>query len=332
MATPSASLYDACHTGVVLRAVLFVQAVLAVGALYGADSTLDWLMRLALLTGGALPATLAWLLIGCAAQHALARLAAPLQQAAGVLLGALAGLGACAVLVWANPAPPPWLAAAASGALLAAVLVAALALRARARLPAATTARLTELQARIRPHFLFNTLNSAIALVREEPARAESLLEDLSDLFRQALVEQAEAVPLHEEIELARKYLAIEQVRFGARMRVQWQLDPQAGGARVPPLLLQPLVENAVKHGVEPARDGARLRIATELRGARVRLTITNTLPTASDAATPAGTRGHGIAQANVRDRLRLLHDVDGDFRAGVQDGLYRVRISLPAA
>ena len=324
-----APVFDACQVGVVLRAVLLVQLLLGVAAMFGTDSFEGWLAQLALLTGGALPATLAWLLAACAARSVLARLAEPLQYAAGALLGALAGLGACALLAPVLDGAAPWLASTASGALIATLLVAVLALRARARLPAATTARLTELQARIRPHFLFNTLNSAIALVRDEPARAEALLEDLSDLFRQALVEQGEAVTLDEEVELARKYLAIEQVRFGERMRVQWQLDARAGNALVPPLLLQPLVENAVRHGVEPDEQGlAKLRISTALRGSQVRIGITNTLPRRA-AGTPAPA-GHGIAQANVRERLRLLHDIECDFRASAHKGLYHVRITLP--
>ncbi len=227
-----------------------------------------------------------------------------------------------------RPPSPPWLASAACGALLSAMLVTALVLRARGRTPAATTARLTELQSRIRPHFLFNTLNSAIALVRAEPAKAESLLEDLSDLFRHALVEQGESVTLAEEITLAQRYLAIEEVRFGHRLQVQWSLDPRTDAARLPPLLLQPLVENAVKHGVEPSPRGGKLRMMTELRGSRVVVRITNTLPPShikNDAP-----RGHGIALANVRARLALLHDVQGEFTAGVQDGLYQVRITLP--
>ena len=177
---------------------------------------------------------------------------------------------------------------------------------------------------------LFNTLNSAIALVREEPAQAESLLEDLSDLFRHALIDQGEAVTLGEEITLARRYLHIEQVRFGERLQVQWHLDPRADGARLPPLLLQPLVENAVKHGVEPSTRGGKLRVQTELRGSRVVVRITNTLP-GENARDGAATHGHGIALANVRARLALLHDVQGEFSAGVQDGLYQVRIALPA-
>ncbi|MBA4060204.1 MAG: sensor histidine kinase, partial [Verminephrobacter sp.] len=299
-------------------------------AMFVAETLYQWLATVALLTGGALPATLVWLGTACSLKTVLQRLSTAQQYAAGVVLGALAGAYACAMLKLANVAPPspPWLASAACGALLSAMLVTALVLRARGRTPAATTARLTELQSRIRPHFLFNTLNSAIALVRAEPAKAESLLEDLSDLFRHALVEQGESVTLAEEITLAQRYLAIEEVRFGHRLQVQWSLDPRTDAARLPPLLLQPLVENAVKHGVEPSPRGGKLKVMTELRGSRVVVRITNTLPPShikNDAP-----RGHGIALANVLARLALLHDVQGEFTAGVQDGLYQVRITLP--
>jgi two-component system sensor histidine kinase AlgZ len=330
-----ALVFDACHVGVVLRAVLFVEAVVGVGALYVSTSPLDWVGTLALLTGGTLPATLLWLIIACSLKTWLQRLGTVQQYAAGVVLGALAGACACGMLGLVHyTTSAHWVASTATGALLAALLVAALVLRARGRTPAATTARLTELQSRIRPHFLFNTLNSAIALVREEPAKAESLLEDLSELFRHALVEQGESVTLAQEITLARRYLAIEEVRFGKRLQVQWSLDARTDNARLPPLLLQPLVENAVKHGVEPSDRGGRLRVLTELRGSRVVVRITNTLyqsdgkPNPGDDASP---RGHGIALANVRARLALLHDVHGEFSAGVRDGLYEVRITLPA-
>ena len=328
-ATPKRALvFDACHAGVVLRAVLFVEAVAGVGAMFATETPAQWLAVLALLTGGVLPATLAWLVVACSLKVWLQRLSIAQQYTAGVLLGTLAGLLACALLALVLADNPPWLACAAAGALLSALLVAGLILRARARAPATTTARLAELQARIRPHFLFNTLNSAIALVRAEPAQAEALLEDLSDLFRHALVEQGETATLGEEIQLAQRYLAIEQVRFGERLRVQWLLDPNADGAHLPPLLLQPLVENAVKHGVEPSRHGGKLRIATQRRGDRVVVRITNTLPAPHEGST--STRGHGIALDNVRARLALLHDVQAQFSTKVKNGLYQVRISIP--
>lgn len=317
--------FDACHVGLVLRAVLFVEAVVAVGAMFGAATFLDWLTRLSLLTGGALPAVLVWLIAACSLKKVLARLSSVAQQAAGIGLGAVAGLYGCAVLTMVGLLErAPWLACAFSGALLSAALVTALVWRARARTPAATAARLSELQARIRPHFLFNTLNSAIALVRAEPAKAEALLEDLSDLFRHALVEQGEFVTLADEIALAQRYLAIEQVRFGERIQVEWVLDPSAAAARLPPLLLQPLVENAVKHGVEPSACGAQIRISTQRRGSTVVIKVTNTVPAGQ------GKRGQGVAMDNVRDRLNLLHDVQGQFQSALKDGVFQVRIEVP--
>jgi two-component system sensor histidine kinase AlgZ len=322
---PPALVFDACHVGVVLRAVLFVETVVAVGALYGADSVVGWLVRTSTLTGGALPAVLLWLLAACSLKRALQRLTVSTQYVAGVALGAVAGVYGCGVLAMVGMAgPASWLASAASGSLLAAVLVAALVLRARGTTPAATSARLAQLQARIRPHFLFNTLNSAIALVRAEPAKAEAMLEDLSDLFRHALQDRGESVTLADEVALARRYLAIEQVRFGDRLRIEWAIDPLANGARLPPLLLQPLVENAVHHGVEPSATGASVRISTQRRGSVVVIKVTNSVPGGP------GANGSGVALDNVRSRLSLLHDVQSKFQSGLKDGVFQVRIEVP--
>ena len=319
------SLFDACHVGVVLRAVLFTQAVAGVAALYGPGSALDWLLRFSLLTGAVLPATLVWLVAACALKTLLNRLPNALQWLAGISLGAAAGLYGCGLLAFMRLLDPaPFAAAAATGALMAAVVMAGLMWRAKALMPAATTARLAELQSRIRPHFLFNTLNSAIALVRAEPAQAEAVLEDLAELFRSALADPAASVTLGQEITLAQRYLAIEQVRFGGRLRVQWQVDPAAHGARLPPLLLQPLVENAVKHGVEPSPNGADVYISSEVRGTMVVIKVTNTTPSG------AGERGHGLALANVRERLLLLHDVQARFNTAFKNGKFQVRMEVP--
>jgi two-component system sensor histidine kinase AlgZ len=321
-----APVFEVCHVGVALRAVLFVEVVVGIGAMFGASTFTDWLSHLSLLTGAALPATLVWLIAVCALKNLLARLPPGAQQILGVSLGAVAGLIGCAMLFMAGwPDPVPWLACACSGALLSALLIAALVLRERSRTPIETAARLSELQSRIRPHFLFNTLNSAIALVRAEPARAETLLEDLSDLFRYALVQRGESVTLAEEIAVAQRYLAIEQVRFGDRIQVEWLLDAQAAAAKLPPLLLQPLVENAVKHGVEPSATGAQIRISTQRRGSRVVIKVGNTVPAG------VGESGSGLALDNVRDRLRLLHDVQCQFQSALKDGVFQVRIEVPA-
>jgi two-component system sensor histidine kinase AlgZ len=320
------AIFDACHVGVVLRAVLFVESVMAVGAMFGVETVAQWVQRFAILSAAALPGALGWLLATCSCKWLLARLPAPAQQAIGIALGAIGGLFGCGILALVGGAgQAAWIASGFAGALLSSVMVAALVLRGKGRMPAETTARLAELQARIRPHFLFNSLNSAIALVREDPRKAETLLEDLSELFRHALVSKADSATLAEEVQVARHYLAIEQVRFGERLRVEWAIDPRAGSARVPALFLQPLVENAVKHGVEPSPTGADVKVTTQRRGGVVVIKVTNTVPAGQ------GRRGHGVAQENVRDRLRLLHDVQAQFQTALIDGLYQVRMEVPA-
>lgn len=328
---PARLVFDACHLGVILRAVLGVEAVVAIAALYSSSTAAGWLLQTAWLTAGALPGTLVWLLLACSLKRWLQRRRTEVQYLVGIALGALAGLYACASLLLAGALPdPPWLANAMAGGGIAALLVTGLVLRARGNTPAATTARLAELQSRIRPHFLFNTLNSAIALVRDDPARAESLLEDLSDLFRAALSETNSAVPLSGEIELARRYLAIEQVRFGERLHIHWDLEEMAHHASVPPLLLQPLVENAVRHGIEPCDIGGNVTVKTKLDGHNSVLTVTNTLCCSTTKKTHVA-KGQGMALANVRNRLALLHDVQAACEIGEQEGLFVVRITVPS-
>jgi two-component system sensor histidine kinase AlgZ len=171
---------------------------------------------------------------------------------------------------------------------------------------------------------LFNTLNTAITLARLDPARTENLLEDLAELFRVALTDTGESVSLADEVALAKRYLAIEQVRFGDRLQVSWELDDDAGAARVPPLLLQPLVENAVRHGVEPAADGGVIRIRTRVKRAHAVVSIVNTLP--KQPSRP----GNGIALRNVRERLRLMHDVAAQFETRLERDVFRVQIVIP--
>jgi len=333
--SPSAAgveVFDTCHVGVVMRAVLFVEAALGVVALFGAAHWSDWIAKVAVLTGAAFPATLGWLLLACACRRWLSRRVDAAQVVLGVIGGAAFGLLASWLLVAIGFAAPLWstlAGGAAAGALAAASVVAWLFWRARARQPAAERAALSDLQARIRPHFLFNTLNSAIALVRSEPARAERLLEDLSDLFRAALDDPRDLVPLADEVELAQRYLAIEQARFGCRLRVRWAVAPVALQQPLPRLLLQPLLENAVRYGVEPSEQGADIEVTAEVRDARVVIDVVNTLPVTG------GSAGHGLGLSSVRERLRLLHDVQARVDAAVHQGAdgarFRVRLDLPA-
>ncbi|CAN0427185.1 unnamed protein product, partial [Phaeothamnion confervicola] len=126
-------------------------------------------------------------------------------------------------------------------------------LRNRALSPAMSEARLQALQARIRPHFLFNSINAVLSLIRADPRRAESALEDMADLFRVLMADNRDLAPLENEVELCRQYLALEQLRLGERLRIDWHIDKMPADALMPPLVLQPLLENAVYHGIEPS-------------------------------------------------------------------------------
>ncbi len=321
------SAFDVCHVGVVLRTLLFVHGTVAAVLLFIADDPAGWLMLAAVAASIALPAVLLWLVLACGLERWLAGWRPLAQSGAGAVLGAFSAIAASTPAWLLNGDTiglPRWTALGCAGAGMAVVVTRWLQLRVQATLPAATTARLAELQSRIRPHFLFNTLNTALTLVRLDPARAEGLLEDLAELFRVAISESSESVTLDEEVELARRYIAIEQIRFGARLTVSWDLDPAAGLARVPPLLLQPLVENAVRHGVEPADEGGVIRIRTRVRHGRAVVSIVNTLP-----ARPS-TPGHGMALRNVRERLRLMHDVAAHLDTREDAEVFRVQVVVP--
>ena len=327
IATSVATSFDLCHVGVVLRAVVFVQGVLAIGLMFNNPSVVGWLDAFSVATAIALPCVLLWLSLACILNRALARCSAVFRWLMAGALGALAGAASWVLGEWLGfgaGGVHPWLAPVCTGAAMAGVVMSWLQWREQARIPAETKARLAELQSRIRPHFLFNTLNTALALVRLDPARAESVLEDLSELFRVALNDTGQAVTLAEEIELARRYLAIEQIRFGERLKISWELDPGADGAQLPSLLLQPLVENAVHHGVEPSSTGGQVRIQTRVKAGRVQVSIVNTVPNE-----PAR-HGNHMALRNVKERLRLMHDVAGDFETRMHDGVYRVQMTLP--
>jgi two-component system sensor histidine kinase AlgZ len=319
--------FDVCHVGVVLRAVLFVNVVVGIGALFAARGFPAWLGLATIGSAVALPGVLLWLLAACLLKAPLSALPLAAQWLAATSLGAASGVFGWG-LGWTTGLDlfdtGHWLAPAFAGAAMAASIFQWLRLRAQARLPADTTAKLAELQSRIRPHFLFNTLNTALSLVRLDPARAEGVLEDLAELFRVALTDTGASVTLAEEVELAKRYLAIEQIRFGDRLQVSWELDADAGSARVPPLLLQPLVENAVRHGVEPAPEGGLIRVRTRIKLGRAVVSIVNTVP--SEPSRP----GSGIALRNVRDRLRLMHDVAAQFDTRLDRNVFRVQIVVP--
>jgi two-component system sensor histidine kinase AlgZ len=173
----------------------------------------------------------------------------------------------------------------------------------RQQIQAEAQVRVQALQARIRPHFLFNSMNSIAALPRSDPVRAEQAVQDLSDLFRVTLQEATERVTLDEEIRIAQRYLRMEALRLGDRLQVEWDIERLPRKRWVPSLILQPLLENAIYHGVEPLPQGGLIRIRGAAEGRRITIRITN--PRAP-RRTEAHRRGNQIALENIRLRLQL--------------------------
>ncbi|MCE7902807.1 MAG: sensor histidine kinase [Gammaproteobacteria bacterium PRO9] len=187
--------------------------------------------------------------------------------------------------------------------------------------------RLNALQARIRPHFLFNSMNTIAALIGSNPAAAEQAVEDLADLFRASLREGRQLIPLTEELEIARVYERMEQLRLGPRLTVDWQLGELPATAEIPGLTIQPLLENAIYHGIEPAPEPGVITVRAALDGKLISVSVENAMPP-TRRATPGG---HGLALDNIRERLALAFGEDGSLAVEPGPGSYTVTIRFPA-
>jgi len=187
-------------------------------------------------------------------------------------------------------------------------------------------ARLDALRAKIRPHFLFNTLNSIASLIVSRPEAAEQAVEDLSELFRAGLQESKRATTVADELHLCELYLGIEKLRLGDRLQVAWQVDAAARDQPMPSLLLQPLVENAVYHGISRLAGGGTISVAVHLAGAEVQVSVENPVP-----AQAAHTPGHHMALANIEQRLHALYGPGSHLRAAPRGSTYRIDLSYPS-
>ena len=198
----------------------------------------------------------------------------------------------------------------------------------RVQLQAETRSRIQALQARIRPHFLFNSMNTIAALTRSRPETAEEAIQDLADLFRASLNNTQERTTLAEELTLARRYLNIEGLRLGDRLQVEWDMDSVPPDTRVPPLILQPLLENAIYHGIEPLPGGGLIRVAGAVDRGKVAITITN--PVSGQGV--GSHEGNRIALDNIRQRLGLAFGPGAGLEAVSTGDEYRVNIHFPEA
>lgn len=186
--------------------------------------------------------------------------------------------------------------------------------------------RIRALQARIRPHFLFNSLNTVASLTRSDPARAEEAIEDLADLFRVSLSDARAQITLREELEVARMYQRIEQLRLGERLQVRWKVAELPSDAIVPSLLLQPLLENAIGHGIEPLPEGGTVLVEGGTRGDEVAITISNPV----SATAKAVRSGNRMALDNIRQRLQLAFAGRASVTVDETGGQYRVTLRFP--
>jgi len=195
------------------------------------------------------------------------------------------------------------------------------------RIESESRARVEALQARIRPHFFFNCMNTIASLTRSRPEAAEKAVEDLADLFRASLADTRTHVRMEQELRLCRQYLDIEALRLGDRLRVEWDVTQLPSDSLVPALTVQPLIENAIYHGIEPRADGGVVRVRGRLDDGRLRIEIENPLPASADNSRREGNR---MAQENVRERVAALFGEAGSLTVSKDAGLYRVTLSLP--
>lgn len=323
---PSQAVPDFRNLGVVLRTLLLVNAVALLAALARNAQWIRLPQELVELAAVVEPPLIGVLVVLYLLQPVLQRvsfvfawaliLASAAALAGGfqwILTGAGDGLPDSSVraLLWSIAA--------------AAIVLAYFRLRGRAYSPALAEARLMALTARIRPHFLFNSLNAVLGVIRTEPRRAEAALEELSDLFRVLMQDHRDLTTLGEEMALCRQYLDLERLRLGERLVVQWHAADCPEDALVPPLMLQPLLENAVYHGIEPAAGPGEITIAIARCGDEVVIEMSN--PCHGEGSVHSGNR---MALDNIRERLMLFFDLEARLDAGVSRDEYRVRIRLP--
>lgn len=281
-----------------------------------------------------------WIVLLCAGLLCVSRsLLARMSLALGVLVSfviiLLVALAAGLMAMWlfaesAEPAMDRWwllrnqLVAAVIGGIALRYFYLQQQLRSRER--AESQARVEALRARIRPHFLFNTMNSIASLIGSRPQQAEQAVEDLSELFRASLVEGHRQTTVADELHLCRIYLRIEQLRLGERLQVDWQLDQALAECAMPSLILQPLVENAVYHGVARLPAGGTIKIVVRADLAVISVRVSNPLPR---AASPL-VGGHHMALDNIRQRLSALYGNAAALIVTPGSGEYQVELRIP--
>lgn len=322
------ALPDFRNLGILLRILLIVNGVVVLAALLQVQQLRDWPRQI---TGNAALVE-PLLILSLLVLAALGRVLRRLPYAAGTAVVVAIEAALTAVLHYASH----WLLIVEPASLtrwvvlvvlVTLMLLAYFDLRGRALSPALAEARLQALQARIRPHFLFNSMNTIASLTRSDPGRAEEAVEDLADLFRANLSDARTRIPLKEVLEVARIYQRIEQLRLGDRLQVRWNVADTPMRALVPSLLVQPLLENAVYHGIETLPQGGTVTVTSRFDGSMIELEVRN--PLSLDTA-PQERRGNRLALDNIRQRLDLAWPGQSRVEVMQEGGEYRVLLAFP--
>jgi len=198
--------------------------------------------------------------------------------------------------------------------------------RLRVQEQAELQSRIQALQSRIRPHFLFNSMNIIASLIAVDPDTAESVVEDLSELFRASLNDAGNQVPLEEELDLCERYLRIEGLRLGERLKLDWQIADMNERVLIPLLTLQPLLENAIYHGIQPLAEGGTIRVRVDFDNDRVNVRIVNPLPSPARQAE----NGNRMALVNIRSRLSVLYGSNAALQARAENGEFVTELTFP--
>jgi two-component system sensor histidine kinase AlgZ len=324
---------DFRNFGVMLRILLGVNLLALAAALVQSAGIVDCVQRYVDMAAWVQPLLLFNLSLLALFGNVLRRVRPWVAQAAVIFLAAVSSAQLLEFWRFMGMEDGGWprsLRAALLGGLAAGAMLFYFALRARAFSPALAEARLQALTARIRPHFLFNSLNAVLSLIRSDPRRAETALEELAELFRALMRDHRDLLPLADEIALCRQYLDLEKLRLGDRLNVEWEIADVPADLNVPPLMLQPLLENAVYHGIEPMGEVGTVRIRFAHSGDELHIDLSNPCLGGSERQT-----SNRMALGNIRERLALHYDLEARLEAGehkLADGRreYRVHIVLP--
>jgi two-component system sensor histidine kinase AlgZ len=325
--SPRQVIPDGCNLGVVLRVLVGVNVALLVVSLPGAESSEDAARRVLASAAMVEPVTLLSLMLWCLLRRSLPRQRLQTQRAIAWLVPVAVTALLLAIFSPLSPAlHGPHVALYLALALVAGAAVQHyLELRARAFSPALAEARFQALQSRIRPHFFFNSLNAVLAVVRNDPLRAERMLESIAELFRAVMGDVRKLVPFEHELGLCRQYVEIEQTRLGERLKVDWQIGAVHPRAKVPQLLLQPLIENAVRYGAEKIEGECQIVVRIRQIGFNLEFFVSNPI-----AREPVQREGNQIGLANIRGRLALIYDLEAKLDAQVRRERFEITMTIP--